>query len=527
MPISNTDLPQLPTLEQLDREMSTRSYIHFVRQSWNVLEPSTKYLHNWHIELISEYLQAVTEGQIKRLIINQPPRYMKSMLVSVMWPAWMWIHQPHLRWIFGSYSLNLSLKHSLDRRRLIQSQWYQKNWSKIIQLSDDQNQKSEFQNTATGYMVATSVGGTVTGRGGHIIVLDDPLNPEEALSDSLRENCNRWVDQTLSTRLDDKRKGAIVVVMHRLHENDVTGHLLNKKDEMGAIDWEVLSLPAESPKRVVVNYPITEKQLIREQGDVLWPAREDERMLMVQKRAMGSYAFSGQYDQSPSPVGGGMFKEHWWKFYNIGELDLKWMDQWIQSWDMNFKETDDGSFLVGQVWARKGSRCYLIDQVRLRTDFPGAVKAVINMTHKWPQCGAKLIENKANGPAVIATLGNTISGIIAVEPKSSKESRANAITYLVEAGNVYLPHPMDVSWAQEFIDEHSAFPSGKNDDQVDSLVMALSYFPNMVQEVAGEVEESAFGGPRRLTSTRELDADGSSAFSSSVSENSYSDMNPW
>lgn len=516
----------LPSHLQLEKELCTRSFTEFVKSAWNVLEPSTPYLHNWHIELISEYLQMVSEGKIKRLIINIPPRYMKSLLVSVMWPAWMWIQKPHYRWISASYSASLSLKHNLDKRNLIQSDWYQSHWGGIVKLSEDQNQKSEFQNTARGYMVATSVGGTVTGKGGNIIILDDPLNPQEAISDSLRGTCNNWIDQTLSTRLDDKKNGCIVVVMQRLHELDPTGHLLQKTGAEGVRDWKLLVVPAEAHTNLNVKFPKTGRKLIRKTGDILWPEREGKKELSLQKRALGSYGYAGQYQQAPSPLGGGMIKESWWKYYDLHQLDLTRMDQWIQSWDMNFKETKAGSWIVGQVWARKNANYYLIDQMRLRADFPEAVRAVLKLCRKWPQCGPKLIEDKANGPAIISTLSDRISGIIGCNPgNSSKEARVSAIAYLIEAGNVWLPNPLDGSWVDEFVSECSKFPNGTFDDQVDSMSQALSFFPKSTQYGLGLDEEAEFGGPRRLAKQEMEDV--FEVYSGFSGRSSFNDMNPW
>lgn len=517
----------LPSANQLEKELCSRSFTEFVKSAWPILEPSTPYMHNWHIELICEYLQLVTEGKIKRLIINIPPRYMKSLLVSVMWPVWMWIQKPYYRWISCSYSASLSLKHNLDRRNLIQSSWYQQHWGNVIKLSEDQNQKSEFQNTSRGYMVATSVGGTITGKGGNVIILDDPLNPQEALSDSLRGTCNNWIDQTLSTRLDDKKNGAIVVVMQRLHEMDPTGHLLQKTGEEGMSDWRMLTIPAESNVRHVVRFPITHKKFYRNPGDILWPEREGKKELAVQKRAMGSYGYAGQYQQSPAPIGGGMIKTSWWKFFDYHTLDLSHMDQWIQSWDMSFKSTKMGSYVCGQVWARKGSNCYLLDQVRIRVDFPDAVKAVLKLVRKWPQCGAKLVEDKANGPAIISTLSDRVSGIIAMNPNSSKEARVSAISYLIEAGNVWIPQIIDFAWVDDFISECSKFPNSANDDQVDTMSQALSYFPTPMSYGLGIDVEAEFGGPKRLFTNKEEMSEVFDMYASNTGRTNYNDMNSW
>ena len=211
----------------------------FVEQAWPVLEPTTPFLPNWHIDLVCEHLEAITARQTTRLLINLPPQYMKSLLVSVFWPVWEWIPSPSRRWICVSYSDSLSLKLSLDRRTLVQSEWYQARWGHTVQLSSDQNVKGEFRNTRQGVMVATSVGGSVTGKGGDRIIVDDLHNPHQADSDAQREAALRFFRETLSTRLDTPKTGAVVVVMQRLHEADLSARCLE-------LEYRHLCLPVEA-----------------------------------------------------------------------------------------------------------------------------------------------------------------------------------------------------------------------------------------------------------------------------------------
>lgn len=299
----------LPNLDEVRAELARRSLSRYIREAWQVIEPGTEYLHNWHIDAISEYLTAVTQGQILRLLINMPPRYMKSISVSVMWPTWSWIDRPSSRWIFASYSQSLSTKHSVDRRTIIQSDWYRSHWGDLYNLTSDQNVKTEYQNDKRGVMVATSVGGTATGKGGDFIIVDDPHNPKEAQSDIQREAAITFFDQTLSTRLDNKKTGAIVVVMQRLHERDLSGHIL----ERGG--YEHLCLPAEAEKRTVIRMPVSLKEIIREERGLLWPEREGPQEIAGQKISLGSYGYAGQYQQRPSPAEGGILKRYWWRFW--------------------------------------------------------------------------------------------------------------------------------------------------------------------------------------------------------------------
>lgn len=478
--IAATLLDPDPELETSDIEAG--SLADFIRRAWPTIEPATEYLHNWHIDAICEYLEAVSTGDIKRLILNIPPRYMKSISVSVMWPVWSWTRQPSKRFVFSSYSSSLSIKHSVDRRTVIKSEWYQRRWGDVFRLSGDQDVKSEFQNNRRGHMIATSVKGSPTGKGGDVVVVDDPLNPDQAHSEAMRKTANDNFDQTLTTRLDNKKTGAMVVVMQRLHEQDLTGHLL----EQGG--WEHLKLPAVAHKRTVVLGPPPERRPIkaREVGDILWPEREGEAEIAQARTQLGGYGFSGQYDQDPSPAEGGMLKRAWWRFwlppnwmppigtaYPEGARVLPDLEGLLQSWDMSFKDLKSSDFVAGQVWGWLGADRFLLDQFHDRMDFPATLKAVTNLSAKWPKTHAKLVEDKANGTAVIATLKSKVPGLLPINPEGGKEARAAAISPQVEAGNVYLPHPSVAPWVSSLIEEAAAFPNAANDDQVDSLTQAL------------------------------------------------------
>ena len=482
---------KLPTPDEIQAERSRRSLSYYTKQAWTVIEPGTEYLHNWHVDAISEHLTAVSQGQIKRLLINMPPRYMKSISVSVMWPTWSWIERPSSRWIFASYSQSLSTKHSVDRRTMVQSDWYRQNWGAAFRLTGDQNIKTEYQNDKRGVMVATSVGGTATGKGGDFIIVDDPHNPKEAQSDVQREAAITFFDQTLSTRLDNKKNGAIVVVMQRLHERDLSGHIM----ERGG--YEHLCLPAEAEKKTVIHFPISLKEIVRKEGDLLWPEREGPEEVAAQKIAMGSYAYAGQYQQRPAPAEGGILKRYWWRFWsypgqklppvtlkgadgaliNIEAVPLpEKFDKQAQSWDMAFKDTKHSAYVVGQAWASIKADRYLLDQVRDKMDFPATVIAVKRFAEKWPHAIAKWVEDKANGSAVIATLKREISGLIPINPEGGKEARAHAVSAQIESGNVFLPHPAIAPWVWDFIEECAAFPNGQYADQVDSMSQALNKF---------------------------------------------------
>lgn len=299
--------------EQARAELAKRSLKEFVRQSWHVLEPSTPYIHGWHLDAISEHLEAVTRGEIRNLLINMPPRHMKSIQVSVMWPCWVWLNNPQKRWLFSSYAAVLSTRDSVKCRRLIESPWYQRNFGDIYQLTSDQNVKNRYENTVTGYRIATSVGGAATGEGGDIIVVDDPHNVVEATSKRMREATLEWWDETMSTRLNDPKTGAKVIVMQRVHEEDLSAHVL----EQGG--YEHLCLPAEyEGTKVFTSIGWTDPR--KGIGELLWPERFGREEIDTLKRTLGTYGAAGQLQQRPQPLEGGAFKATWLKWFTKKQI---------------------------------------------------------------------------------------------------------------------------------------------------------------------------------------------------------------
>jgi len=465
---------------KLYRLLLERDFGGFVRAAWPILEPSTPLSENWHIDLIAEYLTLVRRREIRRLIINIPPRMMKSLSCTVMFPAWVWTTEPHTRFICSSYADSLSIKHSLDRRTLIGSPWYQALWGNLVKFADDQNAKSEFQNAARGVMIATSTGGSITGKGADFIVVDDPHNPLQALSDAERVTALRHFDYALSTRLDNPTRGAIVVVMQRLNEGDLTGHLLAQQG------WEQLSIPAEAERDETWKFPISKRVHERRAGKSIWPERFPQVELDHFKVRLGSYQYAGQFQQRPSPEEGGILKRSWWKRYDTPPDSF---DQVIQSWDFAFKDSKGSDYVVGQVWGRVGANKYLLDQVRSKLSFTASLAAMRSLSKRWPAATAKIIEDKANGPAIIDALRNELSGIVPMSPQGSKLARAQAAAPELEAGNYWLPQ---TQWAEEFIEECAAFPNAAHDDQVDAWSQAACRFRSHSSGIAdyyrGEAE---------------------------------------
>jgi predicted phage terminase large subunit-like protein len=482
---------------KVEREYATRSFHEFVRQAWHVIEPSTPFVPGWHIDAIIDHLEAVSYGHIRNLLINVPPRHMKSLLVSVFWPAWEWTRWPERRWLYSSYAATLSLRDSVKCRRLIESPWYRARWGHVFLLTGDQNAKTRFDNNRSGYRLSTSVGGAVTGEGGDRIVCDDPHNVADVASDTIRKNAIDWWDIAMSTRVNDPKTSAMVIVMQRCHQRDLSGHLLEKGN------FEHLCLPAEyeGPGRMT---SIGFSDPRTEHGDLLWPGQFGRSEIEELKINLGSYGAAGQLQQRPSPAGGGIFKRDWFRYFqprgmNLPPVEVRrqdgtlvlipaieaphHVDEQLQSWDCTFKELDTSDYVVGQLWARRGGLFLLGDQFRERTDCPGTVKAVRAMTEKWPATMAVLIEDKANGSAVIQMLAHEIPGLLPVNPQGGKIARAAAVSPLIEAGNIYLPHPDFAPWVKDFIEECVQFPNGAHDDQVDAMTQALLRWHMAPQQV--------------------------------------------
>jgi len=334
-------LAPLPDLESVRAERARRHLRVFFQEVWPVLEPGTRFVPGFHLDAVAEHLEAITSGQLQRLLINMPPRHMKSLAVAVCWPMWEWIRHPERRWLFASYAQQLSTRDSLKCRRLIASPWYRRHWGHVYQLTSDQNLKQRFENNRTGYRLATSVGGALTGEGGDRIVVDDPHNVVEADSDAVRRRTLDWFDQSMSTRLNNPQTGAMVIVMQRLHEQDLAGHVL----EQGG--FEHLCLPAEYDGRKTVTVcgwqdPRTEM------GALLWPARFSATVLADLKRQLGAYGTAGQLQQRPVPRDGGMFKRPW---FAITSALPKAIRSRCRAWDCA-ATPGGGDWTVGVLLAR-------------------------------------------------------------------------------------------------------------------------------------------------------------------------------
>lgn len=456
------------TEQQLADERCRRSLHEYMQRAWSVVEPRP-FVNGWHIEAICAHLQAISAGQIQDLIINVPPRHTKSLTVSVMWPSWEWgpNRHPEVRWLTSSYAQPLATRDSVKCRRLIQSSWYQQLWGRRFRLTGDQNAKERYDNDKQGYRLATSVGGGNVGEGGDRLIVDDPNNIVDIQSDAARNYVNAWWDQVMSTRRNDPKASGRVIIMQRSHHKDLTGHILAEEGHT----FELLILPAEyEPKyHCVTGLGFSDPRT--EPKELLWPARYTRDEHEALKKTMGQFAVSGQQQQRPAPIEGGIFKRQYARFYL--ELPAKF-DFMCQSWDMAFKDLKTSDMVSGQVWGVAGADRYLLDRVADRLSFTKTLQAVRNMTANHPSAVAKYVEDKANGSAVIDTLRHELTGLIAVEPEGGKIARAMAVTAEWEAGNVWLPSPQLAPWVEEFLQYLVDFPNGTYDDDVDAMTQALT-----------------------------------------------------
>jgi predicted phage terminase large subunit-like protein len=449
---------------QLSRIDASESMSEFAKQAWPTIEPNEPFVHGWHMDAIADHLSAVKAGQIRNLLITIPPRHTKSTQVSVMFPAWVWTDQPWAKFLFASHAHSLSERDSVKCRRLVESDWYRKEFGIRWKLRADQNTKLRFDNSEGGYRIATSVGGAVVGEGGDYIVVDDAHKPMEVYSDTMRDGVLKWWDVEFSTRANNPKTVRKIVIMQRLHENDLVGHLLEKGG------WEHLCLPAEfdsARKRKATSIGWTDPR--KDDGELLWPVRVGASELAELKRDLGDAA-SGQLDQDPAPAKGSVFQADWWRYWT------KLPDQFdvvVQSWDLTFDKKKKSDWVVGGVWGKLGADKYLLHRVREKMGFIEQIEALIAMTEAYPQAIAKYIEQAANAAALIAVLQSKIPGLIPIVPLGSKEMRARACAPQVKSGNVYLPHPTIAPWVVNFVDEHAKFPKGANDDQVDMTSQAL------------------------------------------------------
>lgn len=442
----------------------------FIERVFAELNAGTPYLDNFHIHLLAGELEAMRRGDVKRLMVNLHPRTMKSLIVSVAYPAWLLGHDPTSKIISVSYGQELANALARQCRQVMQSGWYRKLFSKT-RLSAIKTDNIE--TTAGGFRMATSVGGVITGMGGDYLLLDDPMKPQEALSEAERNSGNEWYRHTLISRLNDKRHGRIAMVTQRIHQDDMSGFVL------GLESWRIISLPAIAIENElhVIRSAFGTWVHRRKEGEALHPEREPLEILENYRRQHGPEHFAAQYLQAPVLPGGNMIKIDQLRRYD-------WRDQpvftkVIQSWDTAYKSTQLSGFSVCTTWGIVNERIYLLDVVRGRFDYHDLREKAVHLARSNRDWGRRpdwvVIEDKASGQSLIQDMKRAgILNIVAVRPDSDKQTRMHTQTGLIADGRVFVPR--DAAWLDVFLQELMAFPVGKYDDQVDSTSQALRFF---------------------------------------------------
>ncbi len=414
---------------------------------------------NWHIDAISYHLARCVTGDLRRLLISMPPRNLKSICASVALPAWILGRDPRKQVVCASYSQDLDNDLAGRERLVMKTDWYRNTFPALATLRDTE---AEYQTTQGGSRYATSVGGTLTGRGADFLIIDDPMKPDERLSKTARDGVINWYRSTASTRLNDKRTGVVIVVMQRLHEDDLVGQLLRDGD------WEHLCLPAIAAEDLLVPWGPNEQHRMRS-GELLHPSREPQQILDALQRSMGSANFSAQYLQKPAPDGGYLVKREWLKTY----LSAPQPSRIVQSWDTAMKGNAGTDFSVCTTWFEAGEGYFLVDVYRERLEYPALRTAALRLHERFSP-NAVLIEDKGSGTALIQELRQQ-RGIsaIAIEPEGDKTSRFDVQSTKFEAGKVHVPN--DAPWLPVFLEELLAFPGSRHDDQIDSVSQFLKW----------------------------------------------------
>lgn len=507
---------------EISKSECEESFIEFIRQAWHVVEPGQNYLENWHIGLIAAHLEAITDEKIleyneddepiyyNRLLINVPPGAMKSLLVNVFWPAWEWgpRNKPHLRYVCASHSLDLAIRDSTKMRRLIQSEWYQERWGDRVQLTGDQNQKTKFENNKTGFRQAIAAG-SITGARGDRVLIDDPHSVEGAASEAQRKTTIEWFLEAVPTRLNNPDRSAIIVIMQRLHQEDVSGVILDKD-----LGYDHIMLPMEfDPSRA---YPTMLGYLDPRdvEGELFFPDRFPASVVERDKKAMGPYAAAGQFQQEPAPRGGEIIKREWWQLWEHERFPT--FDLIIASVDTAYTTKQENDFSAMTIWGiyseepiaeatRDPNTGAYVREYKQPT--PKAILifawqerlALSDLVGKIHDCCKRfkvdklLIENKATGISIEQELrrlyANSNYGLQMVNPgNQDKMARVYSVQHLFSEGLIYAP---DRNWAEMVISQAEVFPKGKHDDLVDTVSQALRFMrSNGVLQRSEEIHES-------------------------------------
>lgn len=458
----------------LDRELVRRMGLRkFIALAWHQVE-AAPFVGSWHIDAIADHLAAVSRGELDRLVINVPPGCSKSIITSVLWPSWQWIVEPEHKVMAATFDAALARRDALRMRALVKSPWFAQRWptTKINDGPDVQETMGVYHTTAGGFRFSTTVGGGATGWHCHTQILDDPVKPEDlnVEPESARAVLDRvweWWRGTMASRKADPSKFRRVVIMQRLHHDDLAGRCIDE-------GYTHLMLPMRFERaRACVTLWGGDRRTV--DGQLLCPQRFDEASVAKTEADMGSRVAAAQLQQRPAPAEGNIFQRAW--------LSREWREvpagaRLVQSWDCSFKDSATADFVAGHLWGYFEGKFYLVDRVHRRMGLPETVAAVRQWAKDHPRATAKLIEDKANGPAVEQMLRKEITGIIMLEPSTlggSKVGRANAVAPLFEAGNVLVPPVHRAPWVEAWREEMATFPFARNDDDVDATTQALVY----------------------------------------------------
>ena len=491
MSLGNLSLDQVnPTrmLTELDRADSEDSLVEFIKLSWSILEPGRTFVPGWHIEAVCEHLEAVSNGEIIRLLINVPPGCMKSLTTEVFWPAWEWgpKNRPDLRYVSASYSNDLTVRDNRRCRNLIKSEWYQRLWGDNFQLVGDQNAKMKFETNFAGFKIATSVGGLGTGERGDRFIIDDPHNIKDGESDAKRLAALLWFTETVPTRMSDPDKSSIIIIMQRVHSQDISGYILEK--ELG---YEHLMLPMEFEPERKCTTSIGFEDPREDDGDLLWPERMTPAVIERDSTVLGPYAVASQFQQRPAPRGGGMFKKGWFEI--VDEVPKR--RDTVRGWDL--AATED---VLTAAWTAgvKMSRCvdgyiYIEDVARIQGS-PRKVEKLLRNTASQDGVLTKISGPQDPGQAGKAQARYLTRQLAGYDVKftvetGDKMTRAKPLAAQAEAGNVFIVRGL---WNEDYLDELCTFPFSKFKDQVDASSRAFT-------ELVLPREQPTPVGPQELT----------------------------
>lgn len=457
----------------LEKKLCELSFYEFFIQAWHIVEPSIELSTNWHHKYLCDILQKEAERIIankpktKDIVINIPFRSTKSLLVTVMFPVWAWIKNPKFRFITASYSADLSIEHATRSRDIINSDWFKDRWADIFHIKKDQNLKARYENNFLGVRRATSVGGTVTGQGGDFLLVDDPVSPQHAASEIERENANEWYRTTFYSRLNNPLTGVRIVIMQRIHDNDLSGFLLSNGNSR--LKYKHICIPAElsddlKPKMLKSNY---------DKNGLFWSDRFSRDILDDYKQALGSYGYAGQLMQTPTPLNSGMIRSDWFKIDQYKHTTEQTVVDFVIDPAYTANEKNDPSALLAYTF--KDNKWQIIDCVNVYKEFPDLVRFIPQWVAKngYTNRSRVYVEPKASGKSIVQTLKKE-TGLNVREdkpPSKDKVARVQDISASLETGRVSL---LKGDWNEEFLQQLIKFPSAKHDDMVDCLVMAIN-----------------------------------------------------